>query len=248
MRLTKRHYVFALLALAVIIGAAFGVRHLVQSQFRPEDVGVWIRSFGAIGPFVFVLLLAVAPLVFIPGSLLTAAAGLAYGWQFGIIVVAIGNNLCANLGFFIARRLGRERIDKLTRGRLGKIEERLGRAKFKTILSLRVMPIAPFQLINYGAGISSVKWKDYFWATLIGTLPGTFFFTYIGSHLHWRHPQLYFALGALFFMSSLPYISKWIRDHRNNGQKLKPHWSWGLIVIALLLWGVGGVIWATAPT
>lgn len=245
MRITKRHILLGIAALLVVIAAVFGIRQLVQSQMRPEDVGAWIRSFGMVGPFVFVALLAVAPLVFIPGSVLTAAAGLAYGWQFGIIIVAIGNNLCANLGFFIARRLGQERIHRLSRGKLVKLEERLGRAKFKTILSLRVMPIAPFQLINYGAGIASVKWKDFFWATLIGTIPGTFFFTYIGSHLNWRHPQLYFALGALFFMSSLPYVRKWIRDHRNNASRPKPHWSWALVGTALLIWTVGGVIWAT---
>jgi uncharacterized membrane protein YdjX (TVP38/TMEM64 family) len=241
MRLRRRHIALLIAGVLLIVVAAVVIRSVVAANVTPESVRTWIRSFGYTGPVVFVLLLAFAPLVFVPGSVLTAAAGLAYGWQLAILLVLLGNNLCANMGFWIARKIGQERFAKLAHGRLNRVEQKLGGADFKTILSLRVMPIAPFQLINYGAGISSVRWCDFFWATLIGTLPGTFFYTYIGSHLHWQHPQLWFALGALFLMSSLPYLRDWFHA-RHSEVELRPHWTWSLVAIALVLWGIGGFL------
>ena len=95
----------------------------------------------------------------------------------------IGATLGATLAFLLARLLGRDFFAQLLAGRLQALDERLSRNGFFNMLILRLVPLIPFNAINFGAGLTSIRLRDYVLATAIGILPGTFVYQYLFSRL-----------------------------------------------------------------
>lgn len=160
-------------AVALLGGLAWFAREYATAHFSPSRLRLIVDQFGVLAPVVYVIVYAVAPLFFFPASLLTAAAGLLWDWRVGLLLALIGNNLCANLGFWSARALGQERIQSLTRGRLRRLDKRLEGAGFKVVAILRMLPIMPFTTLSYTAGMSRITWRDFALGHFLGTLPGT---------------------------------------------------------------------------
>lgn len=135
----------------------------------------WIESLGSLGPVVFVLLYAVATVAALPGLALTLAAGALFGSVLGVIVVSIASTLGASLAFLVGRYFAREAVagwlsTKETFQRLDKLTERQGAV---IVAVTRLVPIFPFNLLNYGFGLTRVPfWTYVFWSWLC-MLPGT---------------------------------------------------------------------------
>ncbi len=135
----------------------------------------WIDGLGSWGPVVFILIYAVAVVAAIPGVALTVIAGALFGSAIGIAVVSIAATLGASLAFLVARYFARDAIARWLSGketfrRLDEMTETHG----ATIVALtRLVPIFPFNLLNYGFGLTRVPfWTYVFWSWLC-MLPGT---------------------------------------------------------------------------
>jgi uncharacterized membrane protein YdjX (TVP38/TMEM64 family) len=135
----------------------------------------WIDGLGSWGPVVFILIYAVAVVAAIPGVALTVIAGALFGSAIGIVVVSIAATLGASLAFLVARYFARDATarwlsKKETFRRLDEMTETHG----ATIVALtRLVPIFPFNLLNYGFGLTRVPfWTYVFWSWLC-MLPGT---------------------------------------------------------------------------
>jgi uncharacterized membrane protein YdjX (TVP38/TMEM64 family) len=142
---------------------------------RLGDLRQWIASLGPWGPAVFILLYAAATVAALPGSAITVAAGALFGSVLGVIVVSIASTLGASLSFLVARYFAREAIVRWLSenekfGRLDRLTEEHG----AIIVALtRLVPIFPFNLLNYGFGLTRVAFGTYvFWSWLC-MLPGT---------------------------------------------------------------------------
>ncbi len=142
---------------------------------RLGELRDWIVSLGYWGPLVFILLYAVAVIAAIPGSAITVAAGALFGSILGVILVSIASVLGASLSFLIARYFARDAVSNwLSKNerfkRLDQLTERHG----AIIVALtRLVPIFPFNLLNYGFGLTAVPfWTYVFWSWLC-MLPGT---------------------------------------------------------------------------
>lgn len=189
-----------------LVAAFFLARHygFSPSDWSPERIQAWVKSYGTLAPILFIVLYAFAPIILFPGSLLTLAGGLAFGPLLGGLYVLIGSNLAANASFFIARFFGKEVIEKITKGKAEKIQTFIRREGFYAVLILRLIPVAPFNLLNYAAGLSPVKWLSYFLATLFGMIPGIFVYVFLGGNLDWKRPSFWLALGLLALLSIVP--------------------------------------------
>lgn len=156
-------------------------------SFLPLDQWIeafrqWAESLGPAGWIVFALIYAVAVFFLIPGSLLTLAAGVAFGlWGFPIVVT--GATLGASMAFLAGRYLFRERVSKLfeTRPRLRASDSAIGREGWRIVALLRLSPVVPFSLQNWALGGTPVSFRAYFPATLFGIMPGTLLYVWIGS-------------------------------------------------------------------
>ncbi len=136
------------------------------------------------GPALFIAIYAVGCVLALPGSVLTLAGGAVFGTVGGTMYNVIASNLGATLAFFSARYLGRDFIQGLLKGgKLAKLDAQLGKSGFATIFRLRLIPVMPFNGLNFGAGFSSIKYKDYLLGSFLGMLPGTFIYTYFADAL-----------------------------------------------------------------
>lgn len=144
----------------------------------------WVDGLGFWGPAVFILGYAVATVAFVPGSLLTLAGGAVFGLAKGSLWVFAGASLGAISSFLIARYLARAAIEKRMAGnkRFAAIDRAVGEQGRKIVFLLRLSPVFPFVLLNYGLGLTRVRLVDYAVACL-GMIPGTLLYTYYGRVL-----------------------------------------------------------------
>jgi uncharacterized membrane protein YdjX (TVP38/TMEM64 family) len=141
-----------------------------------------VRALGPLGPIAFIGIYALATVAFVPGSVLTLAAGGIFGVGLGVVVVLAGATLGASLAFLIARYLARRPVEQLLAGnaRFAAIDRAVGRDGRKITFLLRLSPVFPFNLLNYGLGLTQVRFVDFLVASL-GMLPGTLLYVYSGS-------------------------------------------------------------------
>jgi len=158
----------------------------------------WVHGLGPWGPVVFVLGYAVATIAFIPGSLLTLAAGAIFGLVGGTVYVFIGATIGANAAFLIARYLARKPIEaKLgERPKFHAIDRAIAKQGLKIVSLLRLSPVFPFNLLNYALGLTRVRARDYLIACA-AMLPGTFLYVYYGK-----------AIGSLATLAAGVHVEK----------------------------------------
>ena len=163
-----------IIAALVFVGRAFGAE---LPAFADR-----IQSLGALGVLLFILGYALATVAFVPGSLLTLAAGAVYGIGRGTAIVLVAATIGASLAFLIARYVARSAVESRLGGheKFSAIDRAVGRQGLKIVLLLRLSPIFPFNALNYALGLTRVRFRDYLLAS-IGMLPGTLLYVYYGK-------------------------------------------------------------------
>jgi uncharacterized membrane protein YdjX (TVP38/TMEM64 family) len=141
------------------------------------------RRTGGAGVAFFFLAYVVATVAFLPGSILTLAAGFAYGPLWGLAIVSPASVAGATAAFLLGRTLLRDWAIRKTRGspQLRAIERAVEHEGFKLILLLRLSPLIPFNVLNYALSLSNVRLATYVAASAIGMLPATVLYVYLGS-------------------------------------------------------------------
>ncbi len=172
-------FVKIFLIAVVLVGLIFLGR---QAGGYITQFAAWVESLGVWGPIAFMVGYAVAAVAFVPGSLLTLAAGVIFGLARGTLYVAIGASTGAALAFLVSRYLARGWIEKRLEGneKFAAIDRAVGKQGLKIVTLLRLSPIFPFNLLNYGLGLTKVRFIDYLIACF-GMLPGTFLYVYYGK-------------------------------------------------------------------
>jgi uncharacterized membrane protein YdjX (TVP38/TMEM64 family) len=165
------------LGIAVLIGGGLA---WVLLGGDLDAVQAAVASTGAWGPLVYVVLHVVLTLVPVSKNLLAGVAGALFGLGLGIALSWVGSMVAAVVGFAIARRLGREAVASLTGPRIERVEDILRHQGLVAVLVARLTPI-PFTVVNYGAGVSAVSWRDYVVGTAVGVLPGSVGYVALGA-------------------------------------------------------------------
>jgi uncharacterized membrane protein YdjX (TVP38/TMEM64 family) len=197
------------LLLAFAAAAVLVYRYTEVGRYLSKDaVRGLVLSFGALGPAVHIFLYAASVTAFVPATVMSIAGAIAFGKVVGAAYNVVGAVLGATASFLVGRYLGRDLAARLIRGRLQELDAAAERNGFSVIFYLR-MAYFPFVPLNYGAGLTRIRFRDFFWGTALGIIPGTFIFTYfldevtnIGSAGDLLKPRFLFPL-ALFAVSFL---------------------------------------------
>lgn len=218
----RRKAVFkAVLFLLFIVGAIVLVRYSpLNNYLTAEALQTFLNTAGFWAPVVFMLVYAAGVCLFIPGTLLTGLGAAIFGAYWGFIYVWVGAMLGASLAFLIGRTLGRDFAASLVGTKLQKYDQAIQRNGFATVLYLRLVYF-PFTPMNFGMGLTSVRFGDYFWGTGLGILVGTFIFTFFVGTLKdvWASGdwgqllsfKVFFSIGLFVFSFFIPRIIKKIR-------------------------------------
>ncbi|MFC2091506.1 TVP38/TMEM64 family protein [Elusimicrobiota bacterium] len=142
---------------------------------RLGDLKDWINTLGIWGPVVFILIYAVATVAAVPGSAMTIFAGSVFGSLFGVVIVSIASTLGAGLAFLVSRYFARASIVKWLENneKFKKLDELTEKHGGIIVAITRLVPLFPFTLLNYGFGLTKVKFKIYFFGSWLCMLPGT---------------------------------------------------------------------------
>lgn len=157
------------------LAALFLVSRSLGLDKRLGELQIWIRSFGGWGPAVFVGVYALATVCAIPGSALTLVAGALFGSVTGVITVSLGSTLGAALCFLIARYVARSALEKSLQNNplFQKLEQLSLRQGALIVAITRLVPFFPFNLLNYGFGLTNVPFWTYLGMSWLCMLPGT---------------------------------------------------------------------------
>ncbi len=183
-----------------------------------------LDSAGAFAPLAYVVTYVVLTLLLFPGSIITVASGALFGPVWGSILTLIGATIGATVAFLIAKRLGRERVQARFGPRLTKLDERLVRTGFLSVLILRLLPVAPFNVSNYAFGVTGIDTRPYVLATAIGIVPGTVAYVALGSSLSDpTSPGFALSLAAVVLLTLVAYLTnRRIEDKAKRGGKEDP--------------------------
>jgi uncharacterized membrane protein YdjX (TVP38/TMEM64 family) len=169
--------------LALIVAAVVGLIFLGrQGAGYIPTFAQWVQSLGVWGPIAFIAGYALAAVLFIPGSLLTLAGGAIFGLANGVMIVFVAALLGSSAAFLVSRYVARSAIERRLAGneRFAAIDQAVGAQGRKIVFLLRLSPVFPFSLLNYGLGLTNVRFVDYVTAS-VGMLPGTLLYVYYGK-------------------------------------------------------------------
>ena len=175
-KLIKGALIILGLVLLVVAGRALG-------GYVPQ-FATWVGGLGFWGPLVFIAGYAIATVAFIPGSLLTLPAGAIFGLVKGTAYVFLGATLGSALAFLVARYVARQAVERRLESspRFEAVDQAVAREGLKIVFLLRLSPAFPYNLLNYALGLTRVRFRDYFIASL-GMIPATFLYVYYGKAL-----------------------------------------------------------------
>jgi uncharacterized membrane protein YdjX (TVP38/TMEM64 family) len=164
-------------------------------------------------------------LVLFPVTILNVATVFAFGPVMGNVYALAGWLASAAMGFGIGRALGRDLVQKLSRSRLHRLLLPAERHGFLTVLAVRILPIAPFTLVNFVVGASGIRFHDFILASLVGRIPGIIILTVAGLQIQdfLRNP----ALGSLLVLGitlvTVPFLTRrlWKRFTSRRAAELR---------------------------
>jgi uncharacterized membrane protein YdjX (TVP38/TMEM64 family) len=160
--------------------AAIAAAISYRDQFDVAALESWIQNAGILAPLLFMLVYAVGAVLFLPGAVLTLAGGALFGPLLGTFYNLTGATIGAALAFLISRYLASDWVADKTGGRLKQLINGVETEGWRFVAFVRLVPLFPFNLLNYALGLTRIRFSHYLLATYICMLPGAFAYTYLG--------------------------------------------------------------------
>ncbi len=218
---TSKAVVKAMFFIVFIIAAILLIRFTpVRNYLTADALGSFLEAAGLWAPVLYMMIYAVGVCLFLPGTLLTGLGAAIFGAYWGFLYVWIGAMMGASAAFFIGRTLGRDFAASLIGNKLKKYDDAIERNGFATVLYLRLVYF-PFTPMNFGMGLTKVRFWDYVAGTGLGIIVGTFIFTFFIGTLkdvwasgNWGELisfKVFFSIGLFVFSFFIPKIIKKIK-------------------------------------
>ena len=165
-------------ALVLVTGIALAV--IYRDALDVSALEAWVNDAGVAGPIVFMLIYIIGTVFFLPGSVLTLAGGALFGPVLGTFYNLTAATIGAIISFIAARYLAHDWVEKKTGGRLKSLKQGVEGEGWKFVAFVRLVPLFPFNLLNYALGLTKIKLSHYSIATNVCMLPGAIAYTYLG--------------------------------------------------------------------
>ncbi|VAX19385.1 hypothetical protein MNBD_NITROSPINAE02-1669 [hydrothermal vent metagenome] len=206
---------FVFLALAIALFVLIKFTNL-GGYFSREHVEGALKQLGVYAPIGFVAIYAIATIIGVPGTILTIIGGVIFGSILGTISVVAGATIGACGAFFVSRFLARDFVAEkfMEKQWFKKLDKGIEDQGLYYILFIRLVPLFPFNGINFASGLTSVKFRDYFIGTAVGIIPASFVFVNAASKASdaaskgEASPGLFISLALLGLLTLAPVAYK----------------------------------------
>ncbi|MGH3915703.1 MAG: TVP38/TMEM64 family protein [Pseudonocardiaceae bacterium] len=203
------------LALFVGVLTVLGWFALSHGTGTLEVARDWTVRLGVTGATLYVLVFALATLALFPATPLMTAAGLLYGPVVGVLLVWAGSMLGAIGSFLLGRVLSRHAVEQLAGKRIVRLNELFTDHGIATVMLMRLIPVFPFALVNYGSAITAITFRQYLIATAIGSVPATVAYVWLGEGIDDpTSPAFLAAVAILLILTVVGFVAARRLSHR----------------------------------
>ena len=170
-----------LLLVIFLVAAVYFFRFTEQGrEVTPEFVLNSIETQGPVAArLIYIAVYIAGTMMLLPGTVLSFAGAVLFGAYEGTLYTWIGATIGATLAYLMARVLGRDFVERLFGGRFTAFDQRIRDHGFTGLLIVRLLPLFPFNAVNFGCGLTGIRLRDYVLATAIGIVPGTFVYQFL---------------------------------------------------------------------
>ena len=209
-----RWLLFALLVSAVAVTLIY------RDQLDAAALQHWVEQAGAAAPLLFMAIYAIGTVLFLPGSVLTLAGGALFGPVWGTLYNLTAATVGAVLAFIIARYLAFDWVEQKTGGRIKRLKEGVEAEGWRFVAFVRLVPLFPFNLLNYALGLTRIRLSHYIIATYVCMLPGAIAYTYLGyagrEAIAGGEGLIQKGLLALALLAAVGFLPRIIRHHTQS--------------------------------
>lgn len=171
----------SLLLLTVVCVIATGIALLVMGKLDTTQIKTLVHGAGIWGPIYYILAYVIATLLVLPSTALNLTGGGLFGPWLGTLWTSLAAIIAAVVAFYFSRTIGREPIAQRLAGRWQKMDAEVKRGGLFYMFAIRLVPIMPYGLVNFAAGLTSIRFRDFLIGTILGTVPSVLPFVLLGS-------------------------------------------------------------------
>jgi len=206
--LTRLGFFAALAAAIIAIYSYRGMLDVGALQRALRDAGAW-------GPLLYMAVYAAGTVLSLPGAILTLAAGAFFGPMLGAFYALTGATIGATVAFAIARYLASDWVARRAGGRTRQLIEGVEQEGWRFVAFVRLVPLFPFNLVNYALGLTRIRMLDYALASYVFMLPGAFAYAYLGyagrAALTGNDGSIRNGLLALALLAGVVFLPRLVR-------------------------------------
>ena len=207
-----------------VVGAAIWLA-INRDSIDPASIETLIRDLGVWGPVGHVLIFALATVFFLPGAIFGLAGGALFGPLWGTALNLAGATFGASASFLIARYVAAEWVRRKAGGRLERLIAGVEAEGWRFVAFTRLVPLFPFNFLNYALGLTQIPLTHYFLASLVCMAPATLAYTWLGhagrEALAGDATAIRYGLIALGLMAAIAFLPRLARRLRRQES---PHW------------------------
>ncbi len=204
----------------VLLVAGSAVAFHYRQQLDDAHLAAWLQQAGAAAPLLFIAGYAVATVLFVPGLVLTLAGGALFGPVLGTLCNLAGATLGATLAFLLARYLAGDWLAPRLGGRLARLRAGVEAEGWRFVAFVRLVPLFPFNLLNYALGLTRIPLRDYVLASAVCMLPGCVAYTWLGhagrQALGGAEGAVQQGLLALALLAAVAFLPRLVRRLRGG--------------------------------
>ena len=217
---TKLKFLIFLIFIAIVVVTIKTTG--VSGYLEEQTLRAWIESYGIMAPVIYVVVYTIAPSLFLPGLPITIVGGILFGPFWGVVYTIIGSTLGACVAFFVSRYLAREWVERQLKGpRWRRLDAGVEKQGWKVVAFTRLIPIFPFNLLNYAFGLTKISFQQYAVTTFLCMLPACIAFIVFSSSLldlirGKVSPMLIVGLLLVVLVSAFPTIYRRYKAKRGG--------------------------------
>lgn len=224
----SKHSTIKFITLLAFVAVVFlSVRFLGLGEYLDQErLSEWIDSFGIWGPVVYIVFYTFAPSLMLPGLPITVIGGVLFGPVWGIVYASTGGTLGAGVAFLVSRYMGREWVEGFLKGRSSRwqeLDEEVERQGWKIVAFTRLIPLFPFNMLNYAFGLTRIKFSHYLAASYVFMMPGAAAYVVFSSSLldllkGKVSPEFVVGVLLVIAVSLIPIIHKRRKARNTRGK------------------------------
>lgn len=176
--MSNRHLLRILLFIGLAVAVTLAL--VYRNHFDATELRAWVQDAGAFAPLLFMLVYALSAVLFLPGLVVTLAGGALFGPVLGTFYNLTGATLGAMLAFLVARYLASDWVTQKAGPRIKRLIDGVEGEGWRFVAFVRLVPLFPYNLLNYALGLTRIRFVEYVVATYIFMLPASTAYTYLG--------------------------------------------------------------------